>query len=486
MNRQPTPFPTYILLPKMRAAVEEAIRQIQAPDGMVVSSALAVAALAIQAKYDVRRYGDLISPTSLFLVTIAESGDRKTTVDNVFFKPVRDFEDRYNQGLVQPGDDGEALLAGEKGEQTPPLRLLYSDLSPSALLDSLDKQTRSMGLVEDEGAQFLKGGMGSVPELLSKLWSGSDLPKDRKHESIRIRSPRGTLNLMLQPGVMAKYMQTKGDEARCIGLFARWLVSFPQSMQGQRFLYGAPPASTPAIEQYQARMTELLEEQIPYMLPSSTPKERIVMDFEPAAEERWRNLFNSIERNIQPGGLFAQAGDHASKLGEEAARVGAILHKVEGYPGTTISLKTLESAIQIIQWYSYEFMRLLTPLTEDEHQERGAALLDDWLLMLVRRVGWTSQGWMVNGCIERNLLLQYGPNSLRKKDLLQRALEYLQSTGRLQIQSWPSPNGKKAKWCVCLNPEYYLKQIAGIPASVFFPSLNANFSVWDVKYFSTF
>lgn len=483
MNRQSQPFPIHVLTPRLRAAVEEAIRLIQAPDAMVVSAALAVGALVVQAKFDVMRQLGLICPTSLFLVTIARSGDRKTTVDKLFFKPVRDFETRYNQDLTQPRDDAETRLIGAEDEQTLPLRLIYSDLSPAALLDRLNEQTRSIGLIEDEGGQFFKGGMGDAPALSSKLWSGSDLYKDRKHESIRICSPRGTMSLMLQPGVMAKFMQKNGEEARSVGFFARCMVAYPRSMQGVRLLDGLPK-STQAIESYQARIAELLEEQVAYALPSPKPKERVVLEFSLEAQERWRNAYNAIELQSQPGCVYAQARDHASKLGELIARVAGVLHKIEGYAGTVISLETLESAMKIVAWYSNEFLRLFTPETESENHEKLAAILDHWLLKHVRKYGWSSCGWIDNGYIEHNLILKYGPNALRKAGLLQCALDYLQSIGRLQTQFFPSVNGKSRKCYVGLNPDYYWNRVHGIPSQAYFPALTTNTSVWDEEHHS--
>lgn len=88
----PMPFSTWSLPPKIRAAVEEAIAVTQAPPALVASSALAAASLAVQSKYDVQRMNGLISPCSLFFITFADSGERKTTVDQMFFSPFRKFE----------------------------------------------------------------------------------------------------------------------------------------------------------------------------------------------------------------------------------------------------------------------------------------------------------------------------------------------------------------------------------------------------------
>lgn len=86
-------FPVWALPPTIRAAVEEAIGVTQAPPALVASSALAAVSLAVQSKFDVQRMSGLVSPCSLYVITFAESGERKTTVDQMFFAPFRTFED---------------------------------------------------------------------------------------------------------------------------------------------------------------------------------------------------------------------------------------------------------------------------------------------------------------------------------------------------------------------------------------------------------
>lgn len=91
------PFPIDALPPTIRAAVEEAILVVEAPPALIASSALAAASLACQTQFDVERDTGLDGPISLYFITIAESGERKTTVDKLFFRAAREFEERYTQ-----------------------------------------------------------------------------------------------------------------------------------------------------------------------------------------------------------------------------------------------------------------------------------------------------------------------------------------------------------------------------------------------------
>lgn len=89
------PFPIDALPPTIRAAVEEAILSIEAPAALIASSALAAASLATQTQFNVERDTGLDGPISLYFITIAESGERKSAVDRIFFRAAREFENIY-------------------------------------------------------------------------------------------------------------------------------------------------------------------------------------------------------------------------------------------------------------------------------------------------------------------------------------------------------------------------------------------------------
>lgn len=65
---------------------------VEAPAALIASSALAAASLATQTEFNVERDVGLDGPISLYFITIAESGERKSAVDRLFFKAAREFE----------------------------------------------------------------------------------------------------------------------------------------------------------------------------------------------------------------------------------------------------------------------------------------------------------------------------------------------------------------------------------------------------------
>ena len=80
-------------LPK---ALQDAVREVQdftqAPIALVASSSLAALSVATQAIADVKRAEQLTGAAGLFILVIADSGERKSTCDGYFIKPIQDYE----------------------------------------------------------------------------------------------------------------------------------------------------------------------------------------------------------------------------------------------------------------------------------------------------------------------------------------------------------------------------------------------------------
>jgi putative DNA primase/helicase len=86
------PYPLDALPAKIRAAVDEVQGFAKAPTPMIATAAIAALSLTIQPHVNIERAQGLNSPVSLYLMTIADSGERKSTVDGFFTKAIRDYE----------------------------------------------------------------------------------------------------------------------------------------------------------------------------------------------------------------------------------------------------------------------------------------------------------------------------------------------------------------------------------------------------------
>lgn len=88
----PEPYPLDALPAMIRQAVIEVNSFVKAPAALTATCALSAISLAIQSKVDIERIEGLTGPVALFLLSIAESGERKTTVDGYFMRPFWDYQ----------------------------------------------------------------------------------------------------------------------------------------------------------------------------------------------------------------------------------------------------------------------------------------------------------------------------------------------------------------------------------------------------------
>jgi len=88
----PLPYPVDALPILLRDAVLEAQSFVQAPVALVACSALVALSLAGQGLVNVRRDHQLVGPVSLYVLAVADSGERSTTCDTIFGAALREWE----------------------------------------------------------------------------------------------------------------------------------------------------------------------------------------------------------------------------------------------------------------------------------------------------------------------------------------------------------------------------------------------------------
>lgn len=84
-------YPIDALGPTIQSAFQALRRTIQAPDAVIAGALLAASSLAAQGLSDVTIDGR-VYPISLWLVAVADSGDRKSAVDAEVMRALREYE----------------------------------------------------------------------------------------------------------------------------------------------------------------------------------------------------------------------------------------------------------------------------------------------------------------------------------------------------------------------------------------------------------
>lgn len=456
----PEPYPLDALPKTIRAAVEEVAGFVKAPLPLVASSALAALSLAAQAHVDIQRADRLQGPVGLFLLTIADSGERKSTCDGFFSKSVRAYEASESEAALPSLADHRAamnaweakhggvrekirLLAKEdkstaqqeaalrdlerdKPEAPRVPRLLYADATPEALAYGLAKQWPSGGVVSAEaGVVFGAHGMGKDSAmrnlaLLNVLWDGGSLPIDRRSgESFTVQGARLTVALQVQEATLREFFARSGALARGTGFLARFLVAWPESTQGYRPFTEAP-ANWPALAAFHRRIAALLDQPAPVGENGGlTPA---MLSFAPDAKTAWITFNNAVEAELRSGGELYDVRDVASKSADNAARLAALFHCFEHGMGGAVGLDALEGASRIAAWHLTEARRFFGELALPA-ELADAARLDSWLIEHCRR-GRTH-------FIGKRYVRQHGP--LRDGARLDAAIRELADLERLRL-----------------------------------------------------
>lgn len=382
-------------LPILGEAVRQAHHNYQAPYRLCLMGGLAALSSAAQALADVvMPYGATV-PLSLSLVGIASSGERKSTVERRFMKEIRAIDDHQEQEhtdnmadykvkllewklrkkqlekeLAKLGGNDQQRSNTRKGlrqllacEPTKPQRAktVYEDISPMAMLTALH-ETGVGTLVSSEGGIIVDGKSFDAVPHLNSLWSGDKVSVVRVGKpSLNISGARLAVSIMLQPEIFRSQTGKKAEKIRGSGHWARYLVFNPDSTQGFR-LSTHQANSWEHLEAFDRRIRQILRKARMARVVGDFEREEI--RFSDEAAEAWFKLTDRIEESIRPGGRYEHASDHASKLGENIARVAALLHYFEEGDGR-ISVETFNVAADICAECSDDFLKLFVPPPEE-------------------------------------------------------------------------------------------------------------------------
>ena len=460
---EPEPYPVDALPGIVRAAVEEVVRFVKAPVAMVASSALSALSLATQAHVDVKRAERLQGPVGLFLLTIADSGERKSTCDDFFTSAIRQYQDEQAEVMKPTINEFQSELAaweaerdgilsaikaaGRSGKPTDEHRadlaklqcvkpesprvpkVILGDETPENLAWGLAKHWPSAGVVSAEaGTVFGAHGMGkdSVMRnlgLLNVLWDGGSHSVGRRtSESFTVKGVRLTVALQIQEPTLRSFFDRSGGLARGTGFLARFLVAWPESTQGFRPFTEAPP-DWPYLKAFNQRIAEILANPVP-MDEDGVLSPALLM-LAPDAKAAWVTFHDAIERELASGGDLYDVRDVASKSADNAARLAALFQIFEHGMGGAIGLECFESASRIAAWHLNESRRFFDGLALPK-ELADAVMLDRWLLDYCRRVG--------SGIVRRREVQQnVTPVHLRQKGPLDAALSELIEAGRVRL-----------------------------------------------------
>lgn len=403
------PYPADALGPLRRPA-EAIARKCQVPLAMAAQSVLAVAAHAAQAHADVQLPFGQSRPLSLFFVTVAASGERKTTSDNEASWPIAKREkalrDEHREAMTRWKAEHAAHAAQKReiegarktdvaqkraallalGPEPPqPLTpfLTTGDLTLEGLAKLWPNAHPSLAVFTAEGGTFTGGhGMNEDNRLrtaaaLSELWDGKPIKRIRAQDGATILPGRRlSLHVMVQPDAAAAFLSNR--VLRDQGLLSRVLVASPESIAGTRLYREPEPSDLEAVRVFGARVLSILETPPPLAPSARNELSPSALPMSADAERYWKAHHDNIERQCGNASELAVIGDFAAKAAEHAARLAGVLRLFEDLRAAEITADEMECGIRLAEWYLGQALRLAQASRTNPHLLRAASLLD-WL-----------------------------------------------------------------------------------------------------------
>lgn len=450
-------YPIHALGPVLAPAARAIASKVQVPGATAAQSVLGAAALAAQAHANVRLPFGQTRPLSLFLMTVAGSGDRKSSADNEALWPIRKREKALreiydqelpawtnrayayqgerkkiegNKKLTYEGKVHELNLLGPEPERPLFPFLVAQEPTIEGLTKAMHTAPAALGIFSAEGGQFVNG-HGMTPEnrlrtaaAYSELWDGQPIKRVRSLDGVSILVGRRlSMHLMVQPDAATVFLSD--PVLRDQGLLSRVLVAAPESIAGTRMYRETSSADDAAIAAYGARLLSLLEAPWPLADGKRNELEPRALDMTSEAVTIWQDFYDRVELQCRPGGPLKPLQDFASKAAEHAARIAGVLTIVGDHRAVEITADEMRFAVELLDWYLDEAVRL-----------NGAARMDPDLLRAQSLLDWLREN--ASPEIGFRDTLTYGPNALRTKSALEKAVATLIAHGWLEeVQKRP-------------------------------------------------
>lgn len=466
-------YPLESLPDLIQKAVKEVVDVVKCPPALAACSALSTMAVAGQGVANIQPHKGLKpSPLSLFILSIGESGERKTTADKHFSPVLTQWESYQEKELKKAlaqyqaelkswnrqkiGTERSIEKATEKGdaqsimtltsklvglEQAEPTKVLapclvLEDTTAQATAYDLAHSWPSAGILSDE-AGVVFGGHSMKSEniahnlaTLNKLWDGSSQKINRRGEggSFKVEHCRLSLGLAIQPSVIRAFYETSGPVARGSGFFARFLLAHPNSTQGTRFLSIEEASAErhqqhPHLNLFYGRLHQLLEQS--YQNGKGGALDELpILTLSSEARIVWVQYHNDVEHELRTGGDMQDYKDIASKSADNAARIAGLFHLFNGGDVLDdVQVTTMQAACTLAGWHLYEARRFFGEIALPE-ELNNAVMLDQWLIDHCTKHNTDHIG--------KTTAMQRAPTKLRKKAALEDALNTLEQAHRIR------------------------------------------------------
>lgn len=399
-------FPVAALGPVLADAARAIARFTQAPVEIAAHGVLAVAALAAQERAHVMLPGRGPRPLTSFFLTVAESGERTSTANDLAVLPVVRREQVLAAAYEARYAAYTAALRGPAAGRPTQCPARRPRLWCEQTLAGLERHWNSraaLGLSAGYDGVFGGGPVRRRRDatFLCALWDG-EMRAGRAADACRTLS----LHLTVSPREAKALFSDAVLNDR--GTMGRFLTVYPPTRIGSRVWEGVP--EVPALDSYDAGMAALFE--------AAATSEARGLPFAPGAGSAWLAFAADVERAMAADGAYESIRALAARLPDHAARLAAVLALAADPDAAEIAAEAADRGIALARHYAHEAIRLFAPAGAVSPAPRRADLLLRWLLE--KHAGKT---------VSLRSICRNGPLSVRESQTACRAMGDLERLG---------------------------------------------------------
>jgi len=334
-------------------------KNLQVADSIVGTNLISIASLLTQDKANIH-IGYRKIPINLFTLVVADSGERKTTVDKILLEGIREKEKR---DFAEMGFDSRINP-----------KILLQEPTMEGIVTQFESGRNSLGLFSDEGAKMIGGySMGrqvTTAGYLSNFWDGTPIERTRFQKK-SVRSPahitptlfnkRLSACLMVQRPVFHRVWKNIFLQEQ--GLLARFLICQPIPLAGTRIhSFEEKNTELESLKSiFDKRVLELLEEldlpkehaeyynECPPMRSLSLSERSVKLHLE---------FCNEVEKELGEGGIYQPVKTFAAKIAEQSLRLAGVFTLFEDSNAECIEEEMYEKGVIISRWYLQEVVRI--------------------------------------------------------------------------------------------------------------------------------
>ncbi|WP_241167816.1 YfjI family protein [Citrobacter freundii] len=421
---------------------------------IILTVLLGVMAFSCQDKFDVQlKNGKTF--TSLYLLTLAKSGSRKSTVFKMLMEPIyqlekklkndflvqeklyllklaswetesKELKKQFSKAIRQQINITEAYNTLEECLRRKPIkpvhkRLIINDTTIEGLKKELTLRSPSLMLSSDEaGGLFFDSNLFRNSSSLNSLWGEGRIADSRaSRDSYDVDDVRFSILLLLQPDLFNESQHKLGKNARNSGYSARLsLIDLEQCPE----LISIPDYESwpdiSVLDNFFSIITKHLQDGINRREKNNN---RICITFSEDADEAWKRQSKIIRQLMKRGGTLQNYDDFGARIMEQTSRIAGVIQMFITPDSPIITEETFKSASQISQWLLNHSITKIEATREPTDAEKLMRYFDENIIN--------------NGSYDfrRNHIIKKGPYSVRCSEKLNPALDKLENDGMVQL-----------------------------------------------------